>query len=194
MSERTADETITKLTRKAGAAHKVLKVDKTSVTVDRDGVEDKVSKDRFTRAPARLDPDTLRPQDADVQKQDSQSPKDSTQPPPRRSERHSSKQPKATVENKEEEYTVEKVVDFQENAYGGDYKSDGTGLVPNTTYDSQPRKCLSTSGQPTTDAAINCLSNRSETRRARLDEGAELRGGGNSPNPQLRSGAYNQEA
>ena len=38
MSERTADETITKLTRKAGTAHKVLKVDKTSVTVDRDGV------------------------------------------------------------------------------------------------------------------------------------------------------------
>ena len=48
MSERAADETITKLTRKAGAAHKVLKVDKTSVTVDRDGVEDKVPKDRVT--------------------------------------------------------------------------------------------------------------------------------------------------
>ena len=56
MSERTADETITKLTRKAGAAHKVLKVDKNSVTVERDGVEDKVSKDRVTRAPARMDP------------------------------------------------------------------------------------------------------------------------------------------
>ena len=120
MSKLTADETTTKLTRKAGAAHKVLKVDKTSVTVERDGVEDKVSKDSVTRAPARLDPDTLRPQDADVRKQDSRIPKDSTQPPPRRSERHSSKQPKTTVENNEKEYTVEKVIDFQDNAYGGD--------------------------------------------------------------------------
>ena len=122
MSERTAEDKITKLTSKTVVAHKVLKVDKTSVTVDRDGIEDKVSKDRVTRAPPRLDPDTLQPQDADVQEQGSQRPKDSTQPPPRRSERHSSKQPKATVENNEKEYTVEKVVDFQDNAYGGDYK------------------------------------------------------------------------
>ena len=119
MSERKADETITKLTRKAGAAHKVLKVEKTSVTVDRDGVEEKVSKDRVTRAPARLDPENLRPQDVDVQEQERQRPKDSTQLPPRRSERHSSKQPKTAVENNEEEYTVEKVVEFQDNAYGG---------------------------------------------------------------------------
>ena len=122
MSERTADETITKLTRKLGAAHKVLKVDNTSVTVDRDGVEDKVSKDRVTRAPARLDPDTLRLQATDVQEQEKQSTKNSAQPPPRRSERHSSKQPKTTVQNSEKEYTVEKVVDFQDNAYIGDYK------------------------------------------------------------------------
>ena len=92
MSERTADELIMKLTRKARAAQKVLKVDKTSVTVDRDGVEDKVSKDRVNRAPARLDPDTLRPQDTDGPAKEKQRPKDSTQPPPRRSERHSSKQ------------------------------------------------------------------------------------------------------
>ena len=65
MSERMADETITKLTRKAGAARKFLKVDKTSVTVDRDGFEDKVSKDKVTRAPARLDPATLLPQETD---------------------------------------------------------------------------------------------------------------------------------
>ena len=62
MSERAADETIINLTRKAGAAHKVLKVDKISVTVNRDGVEDKVSKERVTRAPAGLDPETLLPQ------------------------------------------------------------------------------------------------------------------------------------
>ena len=122
MSERTADETITKQARKAVTAQRVLKVDKTSVTVDRDGFEDKVSKDRVTRAPAQLDPETLRPQDADVKRQESQRPEDSKQPPPRRSERHSSKQPKTTVENNEEEYTVEKVVEFQDNAYGGDYK------------------------------------------------------------------------
>ena len=66
MSERAADETITKLARKAGAAHKVLKFGKTSVTVGRDGGEDKVSKDRVNRAPPRLDPDTLQPQDTDV--------------------------------------------------------------------------------------------------------------------------------
>ena len=41
MFERTAEETITKLTRKAGAAQKVLKVDKTSVKVERDGVDEK---------------------------------------------------------------------------------------------------------------------------------------------------------
>ena len=40
-------------TRKAGAAHKVLKFDKNSVTVDRDGFEDKFSKERVTRAPSR---------------------------------------------------------------------------------------------------------------------------------------------
>ena len=91
-----------------------MKFYKTSVTMDRNGVEDKVLKDRVTRAPARLDPDTLRPQDIDVPEK--------TQPPPRRSELHSSKQSKTTVENNEEEYTVEKVVDFQDNAFGGDYK------------------------------------------------------------------------
>ena len=38
MSERTSDETITKLNRIEGAAHKISNVDKNSVTVDRDGV------------------------------------------------------------------------------------------------------------------------------------------------------------
>ena len=94
--------------RKAGEAHKVLKVDKTSVTVVRDGVEDKVSKDRVTRALARLEPDTLRTQETDFQEKEKQRPKDSTQPPPRRSERHSSKKLKTTVKHNEKEYTVEK--------------------------------------------------------------------------------------
>ena len=101
MSERTADEAITKLTRKAGAAHKVLKFDKTSVTVYRDGVENKVSKDKVNRAPDRLDPDTLRPQETEGPAKEKKRPKDSTQPPPWRSELHSSKQPNTTVENNE---------------------------------------------------------------------------------------------
>ena len=129
MSERTADETITKVTRKAGAAHKVLKFEKHSFTVDRDGVEYKVSKHRVTRAPARLDPDTLLPQGTEGPTKQKQRPKDKTQPPPRRSELHPYKQPRTTVENNEEEYTVEKVIDFKTTRTDATKTSVGTGLA-----------------------------------------------------------------
>ena len=50
LSERVADEPITKLSRKAVKAFKVLKVTSSSVTVDCDGLHDKISLDRVTKA------------------------------------------------------------------------------------------------------------------------------------------------
>ena len=62
MSERLADEPKSKLSKKASKAYKVLATDDSSVTIDRDGIEDKVSLDRVTKAPPPLDPVTLKPQ------------------------------------------------------------------------------------------------------------------------------------
>ena len=137
MSERLADETITKLSRRAGKALKVLKVNDSSVTVDRDGIHDKISIDRVTRAAPPLDPETLKPRtsspdhdDSTVQPEgqkqeqpeaDQQDTGGSSEPtpPPRRSERHVRKGDDKTDDK---EYTIEKLVDHVPGPDGGDYK------------------------------------------------------------------------
>ena len=60
MADRLADEPRTKLSKKTSPAYKVKAVTDVSVTVDRNGIEDKVSMDRVTRAPEPLDPETLK--------------------------------------------------------------------------------------------------------------------------------------
>ena len=136
MSERLADETTTKLSRRAGKAVKVLKVNDTSVTVDRDGIHDKISIDRITRAAPPLDPETLKPkttltkegdvappegQEPEAPETDLQDTENSSEPtpPPHRSERHARKVNDTTTDK---EYTIEKLVDHVPGADGGDYK------------------------------------------------------------------------
>ena len=62
------------------------------------------------------------------------------------------------------------------------------------TYGSKPTSCLNTSKPPITYVATNRQSREKKARSAQIGNGAELRGGGNSLTPQLRSGAYDQEA
>ena len=61
MSERLAGEHHSNLSKKTSKAHKVVTFDDFSVTIDRDGTQDKVSIDRVTKFSPPLDMETLKP-------------------------------------------------------------------------------------------------------------------------------------
>ena len=69
-----------------------------------------------------------------------------------------------------------------------------TGSVPSMTYGTHPTRCLNNSEPPIKDVAKCLLRSQKEAKRDRLGGGADQRSGGNSPTPQLRSGAHDQEA